>query len=561
MLYSLDILSPQPSLCVFGEEKYRTKIGTFISLVVILASIGFGLYFLYEFFIRANIGLVYMKETHDYVDHFNLSDSLFMLYLDERFDESVVQMEVRYNIYNDPKTERKAIEMTQCEKNVTIPKEYNTILPDEGLSDYLCFKPGQNITIHYADVTKNSVGVILKLCDIDINPNCKTHQEILDLLTGDQILFEVLLANNNIDHYNESNPLQPLFIIRDHYSSLEYHYVLNFYWEILTYNTDVGYIFENIKTDLGVYLDSALTVTTVTGRSIDDFSSILTYYEFALYPYYSEKYTRTYEKLQNVIANIGGILSVVETVGVILCDFLTGNMLFTLLAKNVVEDKNIYKPVKQTFRFRDLYNKPVKEINDDEEKPKKEVRENNQISSLFLYSRRNKLSSTTANVLIRDSGSPSVNEVIEDKKSDTIELKDNIIYVPSVSEQNDNNNKIKKTITQESLVKKNTKSEEKEKTNPFNIRIFDYFFYNFGCKRMRGSSIIEISEKITKESLSCEQIIKNNINQQKLIKILNETQKEEFEHMKPELIKQIEQRYMIFSVLIAKSIEEVNKKQ
>ena len=48
MLYSLDILSPQPSLCVFGEEKYRTKIGTFISLVVILASIGFGLYFLYE---------------------------------------------------------------------------------------------------------------------------------------------------------------------------------------------------------------------------------------------------------------------------------------------------------------------------------------------------------------------------------------------------------------------------------------------------------------------------------------------------------------------------------
>ena len=83
-------------------------------------------------------------------------------------------------------------------------------------------------------ITKNSVGVILKLCDIDINPNCKTHQEILDLLTGDQILFEVLLANNNIDHYNESNPLQPLFIIRDHYSSLEYHYVLNFYWEILT---------------------------------------------------------------------------------------------------------------------------------------------------------------------------------------------------------------------------------------------------------------------------------------------------------------------------------------
>ena len=75
---------------------------------------------------------------------------------------------------------------------------------------------------------------------------------------------------------------------------------------------------------------------------------------------------------------------------------------------------------------------------------------------------------------------------------------------------------------------------------------------------MKGFSMIEISERITKEYLSCEQIIMNNINIEKLIKLLDDNQKEKFAHMKQELIKQIEQRNMIFSVLISKSIAAVN---
>ena len=75
---------------------------------------------------------------------------------------------------------------------------------------------------------------------------------------------------------------------------------------------------------------------------------------------------------------------------------------------------------------------------------------------------------------------------------------------------------------------------------------------------MKSFSMIEISERITKESLSCEQIIMNNINIEKLIKLLDDNQKEKFAHMKQELIKQIEQRNMIFSVLISKSIAAVN---
>ena len=70
--------------------------------------------------------------------------------------------------------------------------------------------------------------------------------------------------------------------------------------------------------------------------------------------------------------------------------------------------------------------------------------------------------------------------------------------------------------------------------------------YNFGCKKMKGFSMIEISERITKDSLSCEQIIKNNISIEKIIKLLDEKQKEKFIQMKPELIKKMEQKKLIF---------------
>ena len=605
MIYSLDILSPQPSLCVFGEDKYRTKIGVIISIIVFLTSIGFGVYFLYEFFTRANIGLVYMKETHDYINHFNLSDSLFMLYLDERFDESVIEFEITSRYLNSTlqSSIKTPVILEPCKKGVNIPKRYDNIIDDSVIEGMVCLKPGQNITIQYSqeEEIKQNVVLRVKLCNIDKNPKCKTHDEIIDILSGDSVEIGIMLEHNNIDHYNESYPIQPYYMMQMHYPSLEYHYVLNFYWETLTYNTDVGFIFEKTKTDIGVYLDSALTASSVNGRSLDDFNTVLAYYEFALYPYYAEKYTRTYEKLQSVIASIGGILSVVQTIGVILCDFLTGNMLFTLLAKNVVEDKNIYSPGKKKFTFSELLKNKEEKKNSDkkeevnlvkieknEQKEKKYNIDSNLVSnnkkettpspitSFFRNSRRRKQNnngSTNSNLITINK-----NDIRSDRQSEAIELKSINMkpneksineHIPSLSKEEDKNKEYKVTTTtslatvdilenMEQPTTTKVKETKKDKASPFNIGIIEHLMYNFGCKKMKGSSMIEISERIIKESLSCEQIIVNNINIEKLIKLLDEQQKEKFDHMKPELIKQIEQRNMIFSVLISKSIAAVN---
>ena len=43
------------------------------------------------------------------------------------------------------------------------------------------------------------------------------------------------------------------------------------------------------------------------------------------------------------------------------------------------------------------------------------------------------------------------------------------------------------------------------------IKSKDYLLYIFGIKSTKGSLINELSERITHKSLSCEQLIKNNI--------------------------------------------------
>lgn len=79
VFYYVDFLSKQPSLCVFNHTRYLTLFGAILSLVVIFASFGFGLYFLLNFFKRKNINVVSIKETSGFHNGFNLSDTLLYL--------------------------------------------------------------------------------------------------------------------------------------------------------------------------------------------------------------------------------------------------------------------------------------------------------------------------------------------------------------------------------------------------------------------------------------------------------------------------------------------------
>lgn len=93
--------------------------------------------------------------------------------------------------------------------------------------------------------------------------------------------------------------------------------------------------------------------------------------------------------------------------------------------------------------------------------------------------------------------------------------------------------------TNQSMVSTCTSQRNRiQKINDINCK--DFFFYLFNCKKEKGTAIIALCEDIYKEYLSCECLIKNTMNQEKIIDMMNMTQKVTFYQMKSQIIKKIE---------------------
>ena len=83
------------------------------------------------------------------------------------------------------------------------------------------------------------------------------------------------------------------------------------------------------------------------------------------------------------------------------------------------------------------------------------------------------------------------------------------------------------------------------------VGVIDYVFYFLRGRKNEGTFLIMLSEKITVESLSCDTIIKNNMNQQKLIEILDEGKIEQFYKLKPKMIRELTKFNPKFNLLKA----------
>ena len=73
MIYKMDFLTKEPSLFIFGKKKYYTKIGVIISFIVFICSLGFGMYFLYDFFELNESKVAYLEETYGFNTKFESS--------------------------------------------------------------------------------------------------------------------------------------------------------------------------------------------------------------------------------------------------------------------------------------------------------------------------------------------------------------------------------------------------------------------------------------------------------------------------------------------------------
>ena len=450
ILYHADYLTNSPSLFIFGNTKLNTKSGVLFSFISFIISLGFALYFLYDFFFKKAINILYTKETYGFKDSFNIDDSLFMVNLFGNFTKKDIYFSAVYLNVTNNKDEIRPIEFTQCKNHETIPERFSTIYSDEEVANFLCIKPGQNITIQNTanELIRRSIIISIYLCAQNLFPFCNTKTDILTSLSSQPIQFSYVLQNDNVDHSSNANPIMPYYFLSHSYPSVNYFTSQFIYWKILTYQSDNGFIFEDNKIDYGVVVDPALTINRSTMKDPSSFYSPIGYYEFGIYPYYADKYLRSYEKFQNVIAYIGGILSVVETVGRVILNGLIGNMFFTSLAQSVYDGSIIYNKNKK-------YN------------------EGNISNSIGLNN---------------SSMEPIALQLNHNDKHESIS-------VPFKAGKNDTTNKII------NISLKSTVKHSNAKNCFYNIRILDYICFYFPFRKNKSKLLISFSREYIKKAL------------------------------------------------------------
>ena len=196
----------------------------------------------------------------------------------------------------------------------------------------------------------------------------------------------------------------------------------------------------------------------------------------------SEQYSRSYRKIQNVIADMGGILSVIQTVSSVIVNIIASNLLFIQLSQNIIQNK-----------------------------------------AMFIRK--------------------SINEgVCNTSNSNKVNKTEDVFLASTVSNQKGYvMKKIKETPKKENI---------KHKTSLFKkIGVKDFILFLVGCSKSNGSNLIELSRRITLSSLSCDTLIKMNINQQKLIEYVGDKRKKEFYHLMPELLKQLEENNLVLKFI------------
>ena len=89
--------------------------------------------------------------------------------------------------------------------------------------------------------------------------------------------------------------------------------------------------------------DPYIISSKISRKEASDLGNYLANYKIQIAPQQGEEYKRNYQKLQSVIAKIGGMLSFISTIGYVLVLLATGNVMFVELAFKLIQDKSMYK--------------------------------------------------------------------------------------------------------------------------------------------------------------------------------------------------------------------------
>ena len=308
--YSFDIYSPYVQIYNKRKRRNPTGIGLIFSILIFIISLLVIIYFIHKWKNNTNMTINYTKYTIN--DNTEYEINKLNLILESQYFNDSSYLTFMYSYFDTPK--------------------YFDIMPndcnfetDTSFFQYKCFNLSNNYTLQslfYNKTNQNEKNTKFLKVEMFECPYfydyCKTPTEIYEKYFGQKININVVFNIPLIQHENRKNPIEISQLSQNLEFDYDYSttYTINFNY--LIYESDNGYFFQEKKYYYSI--DFSHIDKIENKRDFLDYIGII---YFKLTNINGEKYVRNYKKIQELLSEIGGIISILNIIFYTIVNCLT----------------------------------------------------------------------------------------------------------------------------------------------------------------------------------------------------------------------------------------------
>lgn len=355
MFLGIDMYGQRPEFLIGGSKYYKTYVGSVLTLISVLLMAAAGIYFSLALFDTKTPTVVFSTTNPKGPPSQNITQNNFAFAIgiqnpftyNQFIDESIYMVKASYQIGKRVSVSDSSefdwsiqdLELERCQIN-SFSNKFEDIFSSLPLNDMYCIKQN-NFSLFGTFLDKEYSFIRIQVFECSNSTSvipCKPKTEINQILAG--AFFSLTYTDITIDPSNMNNPDQ--LQKGDGYTTISnlFFKEIHMYLKKVSIVSDTGVIFTDQEKKGHLQLDLLKEMTDF--RKAENFVDITIKLSTKI-----DTYDRSYEKLQNIAAQIGGIIEIIKFVGSYMChsfantmmDLSIVNKLFNVIYKEEEKDK------------------------------------------------------------------------------------------------------------------------------------------------------------------------------------------------------------------------------
>lgn len=342
----LDVISGQPFLTYKGEKRYLNIIGAVASVLAGLIIIGNFIFCLVTFIQGNELKVLTYKEYKEFEPYVNISQKIFFYKLQTsdsvEVDPRLLEAIPTLWISNSTATTVEYLQGESCSKTSFTDEKYKNLIKFD-VSTFKCMtrENGENIEImaSKSKYISSYININVAKCKnrTENGNNCYPPEEIDEKISKLDVYLTFSVESLGIDHHSYKEPMFPSYVYKDIPVPTNYKYTRSYELRQYIYESEEGFIFTHKKTrkDVGIDLTTSSSVMYPIDKTFF-YPNTYSVFQFSLNQEFAEKYQRSYQSFQTLVANIAGINNFVLLVLQIITSFLIDKYMFTQVAGSLI---------------------------------------------------------------------------------------------------------------------------------------------------------------------------------------------------------------------------------